>query len=75
MKYKILKDFPGSPDGSTVVHYKKDDEVELTKSLADCVVPEGWAKPVIEKTFPQTKVVSRPQAEPKRRGRKPKAAK
>lgn len=72
MKYKILKDFPGSPDGSTVVHYKKDDEVELTKSLADCVVPEGWAKPVIEKTFPPQKVTQRPQA---KRGRKPKAAK
>lgn len=46
MKYKILKDFKGSPNGSTVVEYTKGETVELTDSLAAAVVPEGWAKEV-----------------------------
>jgi len=46
MEYKILKDFKGSPTGSTVVQYTKGETVELTDSLAAAVVPEGWAEEV-----------------------------
>jgi len=45
-KYKILKDFKGSPNGSTVVQYIKGETVELTDSLAEAVIPEGWAEEV-----------------------------
>ena len=59
MNYKILKDFKGSPNGSIVVQYTKGETVELTDSLAACVVPEGWAEEIkkeVKKTRkPRTK--------------------
>lgn len=52
MSYKILKDFPGSPDGSHVVNYKAGEIVELTPSLAVVAVKEKWAKEVTVKAKP-----------------------
>lgn len=52
MPYKILKDFPGSPDGSHVVNYKAGETVELTPSLAVVAVKEKWAKEVTVKAKP-----------------------
>ena len=43
--HTILKDFRGSPDGSTVVDYAAGTVVELTPSLAAVAVAEGWAAP------------------------------
>ena len=48
-KYKILKDFSGSQDGSLVEFFKKGDVVDLSDELAAVVVPEKWAKRVTVK--------------------------
>lgn len=48
MKYRILNDFKGSPDGRYAVQYHAGEEVELTASLAEVALAEGWAKPVAE---------------------------
>lgn len=48
MRYRILKDFKGSPDGRYAVQYHAGEEVELTDSLAEVALAEGWAKPVEE---------------------------
>lgn len=49
MTFKILKDFRGSPDGSTVVDYVAGTVVELTPSLAAVAVKEKWAREVSAK--------------------------
>lgn len=54
-KYKILKDFKGSPNGSLVVQYTKGETVELADSLAEAVVPEGWAEEIKKTRKPRTK--------------------
>lgn len=46
MEYEILKDFLGSPDGRFAVQYFAGTNSELTDSLAEVAVKEGWAKPV-----------------------------
>jgi len=46
MLYRILKDFPGSQNGTTTENFKAGTEVELSDYLAGIVVPEGWAEPV-----------------------------
>ena len=45
-RYKVLKDFKGSPDGAHVVEYTEGQEVELTASLAEAVLAEGWVEEV-----------------------------
>lgn len=42
--YDILKDFPGSQDGSTTEHFKAGTRAELSDYLAEIVVREGWAR-------------------------------
>lgn len=43
--YEVLKDFKGSPDGHTVIHYLKgQDEVELDDDLAKVALEEKWVK-------------------------------
>ena len=45
MKAKVIKPFPGCPDGSTRTRtFEKGDEV--TGSLAEVAVKEGWAEEV-----------------------------
>lgn len=44
-KYKILKTFPGSPDGIRVITYTEGDEVEIPESLAIVALGEKWIKP------------------------------
>ena len=44
MKYNILKDFKGSPDGCFAVQYTAGTTVELTDSLAKVALEEKWAK-------------------------------
>lgn len=46
MKYQILKDFPGSQDGTKTEYFAAGTEAELSDYLAAAVVPVGWAKPV-----------------------------
>lgn len=46
MLHEILKDFPGSQDGTKTEQFKTGTQVELSEYLAAIVVPEGWAKPV-----------------------------
>jgi hypothetical protein len=48
MLYEILQDFPGSQDGTKSEWFYAGTKVELTPYLAGIVVPEGWAKPVVE---------------------------
>jgi hypothetical protein len=48
MLCKILKDFPGAPDGHSVVEYKAGETVELPDDLAAGVVRDGLARPHIE---------------------------
>jgi hypothetical protein len=43
-KHLILRNASGSPDGRTVVHYKKGDVVELTDHLAPIFVKDGVAE-------------------------------
>lgn len=46
MLHDILKDFPGSQDGSVTEQFKAGTQVDLSDYLAEIVVHEGWAKPV-----------------------------
>lgn len=45
MKYKILKDFPGSQDGTKSEWFMAGTEAELSDYLVSCVDP-AWIKPV-----------------------------
>lgn len=42
--YDILKDFPGSQDGTTTEQFKAGTQAELSDYLAEIVVREGWAR-------------------------------
>jgi len=42
--YLILKDFKGSQDGRFSTQFYKDDEVELSKELAEVAIAEEWAE-------------------------------
>lgn len=64
--YRVLKDFAGSPTGTTVVKYCKGDEVVLTDPLAAVALAEKWVEPVAVKpaakaveTAPQNKAVTK----------------
>ena len=48
MKVKILEGRPGSPDGVTVVKYKKGDVVDMPAHLANVFVGEKWAEPFVD---------------------------
>lgn len=48
MRYRILKDFKGSPDGRYAVQYRAGEDAELTDSLAEVALAEGWAAPIKE---------------------------
>lgn len=45
MKYEVLKDFRGSPDGCRVIDYKKGQVVDIVDSLAEVALAEKWVKP------------------------------
>ena len=45
MLHEILKDFPGSQDGTKTEQFKKGTQVELSDYLAACI-PADWARPV-----------------------------
>lgn len=54
MPYKVLKDFKGSPDGFTVIEFKKDQDIdELEPSLAAVALAEKWVKKTGDKTRAQ----------------------
>lgn len=42
--YKVIKDFRGSPDGHSVVDYRKDDVVEMADSLAEVAIAQKWVE-------------------------------
>lgn len=44
-KFNVLKDFKGSPDGHTVIEYKKGETAELEGDLAKVALEEKWVKP------------------------------
>jgi hypothetical protein len=46
MKYEVLQFFRGSPDGRFAVDYHPGEIVELTNSLADVALMEGWVREV-----------------------------
>lgn len=46
MLHDILKDFPGSQDGTRTQHFAAGTQAELSDYLAAIVVPAGWARPV-----------------------------
>lgn len=48
MMHEILKDFPGSQDGSVTEQFVAGTKRDLSKYLADIVVPAGWARPIVE---------------------------
>ena len=49
MRYKVLKDFKGSPDGRFAVDYAKGEVVPLTKSLAAVALEEKWVRKATKK--------------------------
>ncbi len=62
MKYEVIKDFRGSPDRRFAVDYRQGETVELTASLAEVALAEGWVKPA-RKTAAKTRA---PQTKRKR---------
>jgi len=46
MLHDILKNFPGSQDGTKTEQFKAGEQAELSDYLAAIFVREGWAKPV-----------------------------
>lgn len=44
MKYEVIRTFRGSPDGRFVVDYSQGEAVELTASLAEVAIAEGWVR-------------------------------
>ena len=46
MKVEMKSTQSGSPDGLTVVQYKKKAVVEMPESLAKVFLHEGWARKV-----------------------------
>jgi hypothetical protein len=44
-KFNVLKNFKGSPDGHTVIEYKKGETAELEGDLAKVALEEKWVKP------------------------------
>ena len=42
--FKVLKDWKGSPDGFTVIHYKAGETVNLHHSLVDVALNESWVE-------------------------------
>lgn len=44
-KFNVLKDFKGSPDGHTVIEYKKGETAEMEGDLAKVALEEKWVKP------------------------------
>jgi len=67
MLHDILKDFPGSQDGTKTEQFKAGTQVELSDYLAGIVVPEGWSKPVVSVKIQNKAIVT------SGRGRKTKA--
>lgn len=47
MKYEILKDFPGSQDGTKSEWFYAGTVVDLSDYLVSCVDP-AWIKPSLE---------------------------
>lgn len=48
MLCEILKDFPGSQDGTVTEQFVAGTRRELSAYLAGIVIPAGWARPVVE---------------------------
>jgi len=51
MKYKIIKSFPGSPDGMQTINFAEGDEVEhvqLGDELAEVALGEKWIKAMVD---------------------------
>lgn len=46
MKYEVLKDFRGAPEGHTVIEYRKGEIVEITGSLAEIALKKKWIRSV-----------------------------
>jgi hypothetical protein len=44
MKVRMLRDAPGSPDGVTVNQYANGEVYEVTESLGDAFLAEGFAE-------------------------------
>ncbi len=44
--YRVIKDFPGSPDGCRVIQFKEGDILtvgtDFSTDLMEAVVAEGW---------------------------------
>jgi hypothetical protein len=53
MKYKILENFRGSPDGCRVISYRAgevwDAGIDFSEDLAEVALSEGWAEVLKEK--------------------------
>lgn len=64
MLHDILKDFPGSQNGSVTEQFKAGTRVELSESLAAVVVREGWAKPAAARVEAQGKAPAAEGGEP-----------
>jgi hypothetical protein len=45
-EYNVIVDFKGSQDGRFTEDFEAGSVVELTASLAEVAIAEGWAKPV-----------------------------
>lgn len=59
MKYDIIKSFKGSPDGRHAVQYNEGDkDVDLSNSLAEVALAEGWVKPSASEILEQGDAVT-----------------
>lgn len=45
MEYEVIHDFKGSPDGYTIIDYKKGEIVSLVDTLSKVALAEKWVKP------------------------------
>jgi hypothetical protein len=44
MTYKVTEDFKGSPNGHTVIQFKKGEEFTHQGDLLEVALKEGWVK-------------------------------
>ena len=61
MRCKITKTFMGSLDGAHTFRYTAGAVCDLSESLAEVALAEGWAEPTDE-ALPQTEWCEQPQA-------------
>lgn len=73
--YKILQSFKGSQDGIRVEDFEEGQIKDLSDSLSDIAITEGWAEPASEGDEPKSIAVApeNKAAQPVKATKKPKS--